>query len=71
MVKSEWKAPMDQMPRKLAKYESFYGAYKSAGAVKYPSKLRMLRNGEKFVEATLASYKPVASVDAKLFEKPE
>lgn len=71
LVKSEWKAPMDQMPKKLATYVTYYGDYKSAGAIKYPAKVRMLRDGRKFVEATLTAYKPAESLDGKLFEKPK
>lgn len=71
LVKTEWKAPMERMPDKLAKFETFYSDYKTAGEIKYASKIRVLRDGKKFLEATLADYKPAESVDAKLFAKPE
>ncbi len=70
LVKAEWMGPMEGMPEKLVKYETFYSDYKTAKGLKYPSKLRMTRDGKKFVEATLTDYQPAESVDAKNFAKP-
>ncbi len=51
LVKTEYRGPMEGMPDKLVKYESIYAEYKSAGKIKYPSKVRMNRDGQKLLEA--------------------
>lgn len=71
LVKYAWMGPVENMPEKIAKYETFYEEYKSAGGIKYPSKFRMTRDGKKFIESTIADYKPARDIDDKLFAKPE
>lgn len=71
LVKSEYSAPMDGMPEKIVKYEIFYSEYKSSGKIKYASKYRMTRDGKKFVEATITSFKATEKLPPKTFVKPD
>ena len=71
LVKTEYLGPMEGAPDKLVKYESIYAEYKSAGKIKYPSKVRMNRDGQKLLEATHTDYKPSVALDPKLLAKPK
>jgi len=70
LVKSEHLGPMEGMPDKIVKYEAIYQEYKSAGEIKFPSKVRMWRDGKKLIEATHSDYKPAVALDPNLLAKP-
>ncbi len=47
-----------------------YDAYKEFGGLKVPTKVDLIRDGKKFVEAEIEDVKPVAKLDASVFAKP-
>jgi hypothetical protein len=71
LVKAEYKGPIEGMPDKIVTYEVYFDEYKIAGKIKYASKFRTTRAGEKFLESTISEYKPVEKLDQSLFAKPK
>jgi len=71
LVKSEFSGPMDGMPEKIVKYVTYLSDYKSDGKIKYAAKYRMTRDGEKFVEATVSSFKSSEKISGQTFVKPD
>jgi outer membrane lipoprotein-sorting protein len=60
----------DEMSGQEVKQESFLSDYKEANGLKYPAKLLIKRDGQKYVEAENHDYKFVEKLDDSLFEKP-
>jgi hypothetical protein len=54
-----------------ATQETTISDYKDFGGVKKATKLKVKRDGEKFIESELTDFKVLDSVDAKTFEKPQ
>jgi outer membrane lipoprotein-sorting protein len=49
---------------------STYEGYKEFSGLKFPTKIDMKRDGNKFVEAEVEAFKPVEKLDASVFAKP-
>lgn len=70
LVKSETQVKDEFSGFKEVLEESFYENYKDMGAMKGPSKLRVLRDGKLLIDSNPTDYKTIEKPDPKLFEKP-
>jgi hypothetical protein len=70
LVKSEFRTKAEEMEFKDVTMEVFYRDYKDYDGVKGPSKLLLMRDGKKYVEAEVLEYKAEGKLDAKVFAKP-
>jgi hypothetical protein len=50
--------------------ESFMTDFKEVGGVKFPTKINILRDGKKYVEAEMSEYRPVESLEDAIFTNP-
>jgi hypothetical protein len=70
LVKSEYRTKSEELEFKDVTMEMFFRDYKDFDGVKGPTKLLMLRDGKKYVEAEVMDYKAEGKLDAKVFAKP-
>jgi hypothetical protein len=54
-----------------AKHETTISDYKDFGGLKKATKIKVTRDGEKFIDSELTEFTVLDSVDPKTFEKPE
>jgi hypothetical protein len=54
-----------------ATHETTISDYKDFGGVKKATKIKVKRDGEKFIDSEVTEFKVLDTVDAKTFEKPE
>ncbi len=69
LVKVEFQVK-DEMSGQEVKQESFLSDYKEANGLKYPAKVVIKRDGQRYVEAENQDYKFAEKLDDSLFEKP-
>ncbi len=50
--------------------ETFLADYKAANGAKFPTKINIMREGKKYVEAEMTDYRLLESVDDAVFTKP-
>src|SRR5262249_2353439 len=70
LVKCEFKTQAEDMDFKEVTHEMFYGNYKDIDGTKVPTRLILLREGKKYVEAEVQDHKAVGKLDDKVFAKP-
>ncbi len=70
LVKRELMVKDELQKWKEVRDEAYFSDYKDVGGVKFFTKLKVIRDGEPLIDATLTDQKRNAKLDAKLFEKP-
>lgn len=71
LVKIEFKTKSAELNFKEVTIDHVYSDFKEVDGVKVPHKMVMSRDGKKFVESEVTSYKAVGTLDPKVFAKPE
>ena len=70
MARSEMTVPQDGESRTPLRFTIHYHSYESSRGIKYCPRTEEYTNHEKRVEATLSRFRPLESLDPKLFVKP-
>ncbi|MGE3805072.1 MAG: hypothetical protein AB7K24_10410 [Gemmataceae bacterium] len=70
LIKSEFRTKSQEQGGKEVLQEMYYSDYKEVEGIKIPSKIKILRDGKKFVEAENTDIKPMGKLPDSVFGKP-